>query len=182
MVEWIHFATFVVLRHLRSGTGVAPIILEGTFIAAMALQDWVEAGVAALLLFNAIVAFVQEVRGHRAMEQLRASLHITARVLRSREWVSLGARELVPGDVIRLRMGDMVPADFVLLSGGPLDIDQSALTGESLPVNKDVSARIFAGSIAAKGEGVGGADYLFAPFLRVLILYSGRLYRHEDQV
>ena len=84
----------------------------------------------ALLLVNALLSFFQEERASAAVAALRHELEVAARVLRDGAWRSLAARELVPGDVVRVRGGDFVPADLQLLDG-ELRVDQSALTGES---------------------------------------------------
>jgi H+-transporting ATPase len=141
-----------VLRLVRNFVGVAPVILEATFIAAMALQEWIEAGVVlALLIFNAIVGFVQDTRAVQAMARLHSSLQINARVLRDGNWNQILARELVPGDVVKIRQGDMVPADLVT-NCGELLVDQSAPAGESNAVAKLEGSRIFAGSMVTSGE------------------------------
>lgn len=105
-----------------------------------------------LLLFNALVAFFQEFQAGNAIEALKKKLAIKSRALRDGKWQEINAEELVPGDVIRIRLGDIVPADGVLIEGDYLSIDQSALTGESLPVNKKIGNSIFSGSVVQKGE------------------------------
>jgi H+-transporting ATPase len=135
--------------------GVAPIILELTFIASLALKEWIEAGVViALLLFNVVIGFIQDTRAARAMDQLQSSLHIQARVLRDGVWSQIPARELVPSDIVQVRQGDMIPADLYTFEGD-LMVDQSSLTGESNAVSKPVRSRVFAGSVATKGEAHG---------------------------
>ena len=86
-----------------------------------------------LLLANAVVGFWEESQAGNAIAALKAKLAMNARVRRDGKWVTVPARELVPGDVIHVRLGDIVPADSRLLDGDPMDVDQSALTGESLP-------------------------------------------------
>ena len=86
-----------------------------------------------LLLANAVVGYTEERQAGNAIDALKAKLAINARVRRDGDWVTPAARELVPGDVIRLRLGDIVPADARLLDGDEIEVDQSALTGESLP-------------------------------------------------
>ena len=89
---------------------------------------------------------------------MKAKLAITARVQRGGTWLSVPARDLVPGDVIRLRLGDIVPADARLLDGDPVEVDQSALTGESLPVSAGPAAAVFSGSVIRRGE-IGALVY-----------------------
>jgi H+-transporting ATPase len=93
-----------------------------------------------------------------AIAALKAQLAINARVKRDGKWVTPPARELVPGDVIRVRLGDIVPADARLLDGDPVEVDQSALTGESLPAERKPGDAVFSGSIIRQGE-IGALVY-----------------------
>ena len=102
--------------------------------------------VVALLLLNAVLGFFQEQKASDAVETLKQKLRIHARTLRDGKWQLVPARELVPGDIVRIRAGDFVPADVKLLDG-PLEADQSALTGESLTVPKETSDMLFSGSV-----------------------------------
>ena len=111
-----------------------------------------------LLLANALVGFWEERQAGNAIDALKAKLAIKARVKRDGKWVTPAARELVPGDVIRLRLGDIVPADARLLEGDPVEVDQSALTGESLPVTRKPGEAVFSGSIIRRGE-IGAMVY-----------------------
>ena len=108
-----------------------------------------------LLFFNAIVGFWQEYQANNAIEQLKKKLALKARVFRAGQWISIDASQLVPGDKVKIRLGDVVPADIALLEGDYLSIDQSALTGESLPVDKHVGDVIYSSSIAKQGEMTG---------------------------
>ncbi len=105
-----------------------------------------------MLFFNAIVGFWQEFQAGNAIEQLKKNLALKARVFRDEQWISVDASQLVPGDQVVIRLGDVVPADIALLKGEYLSIDQSALTGESLPVDKRTGDLIYASSIAKQGE------------------------------
>jgi len=132
-----------------------PWMLEATIILEAALGKATEALiVAALLGFNVVVSFIQENRANTALTLLRSRLTVRARVLRDGLWQQVEARELVPGDVVHLRMGDVVPAD-VQLSTGQLQVDQSSLTGESLPAELAGSDRAYAGSVIERGEATG---------------------------
>jgi H+-transporting ATPase len=111
-----------------------------------------------LLLANAVVGFCEEHQAGNAIAALKATLAIKARVKRDGRWVNPAARELVPGDVIRVRLGDIVPADARLLEGDPMEVDQSALTGESLPATRKSGEAIFSGSIVRQGE-IGALVY-----------------------
>jgi H+-transporting ATPase len=108
--------------------------------------------VSLLLIINAVISFSQETRASGAVEALKAKLHINARVLREGSWSTVPARELVPGDVIRVRQGDFVAADGKLITG-ELSVDESSLTGESLDVQKTADAVLYSGSIVRRGEG-----------------------------
>lgn len=132
-----------------------PWMLEATVLLQLALGKWDEAHViAALIVLNAIVSFVQESRPDRALALLKQRLPVTARVRRDGRWQTLPAPELVPGDALHLRMGDLVPADLRLADGSVL-LDQSALTGESLPVEAGAGAVAYAGAVMRRGEATG---------------------------
>jgi ATPase, P-type (transporting), HAD superfamily, subfamily IC len=94
---------------------------------------------------------LQESRATDAVELLRRKINVNARVLRSGIWKQVPASELVPGDIIHVRMGDIVPADVKIISG-VVDSDQSALTGESNPVRRSTDGDIYSGSVLKKGE------------------------------
>ncbi len=132
-----------------------PWMLEVTIALELGLGKTLEAGVVAvLLLFNALVSWVQENRAQEALSLLRKRLNVMARVLRDGAWQRLPAQDLVPGDVVHLRVGDVVPAD-VALEEGLLEVDQSALTGESLPVEAGTGHAVYAGSTVTRGEATG---------------------------
>ena len=132
-----------------------PWMLEATIALQLVLGKTDEAQIiAALLIFNAVLSFIQENRANKALALLRSRLEIQVRVLRDSLWQKIPARELVPGDVVHLRMGDLVPADVRLLDGEIL-LDQSALTGESLPVEAAADATAYAGAIVKRGEASG---------------------------
>lgn len=111
-----------------------------------------------LLVANAGVGFWEEKEAANAIDALKAKLAVKARVLRDGQWLTPPARELVPGDVIRLRLGDIVPADARLLDGDPVEVDQSALTCESLPAERKSGEAVFSGSIIRQGE-IGALVY-----------------------
>ncbi|HEY5141572.1 MAG TPA: plasma-membrane proton-efflux P-type ATPase, partial [Methylococcales bacterium] len=122
-------------------------------------RHWPDFGIIlVLLLANGVVGFWEEREAGSAIEALKAKLAVKARVIRDGKWVTPAARELVPGDVIRLRLGDIVPADARLLDGDPVEVDQSALTGESLPASRKPGDPVFSGSIIRQGE-IGAMVY-----------------------
>ena len=109
-------------------------MIEVAIILSALARRWPDFGIIlVLLLANALVGFWEEHQAGNAIAALKARLAMTARVERDGRCISAAARELVPGDVIRLRLGDIVPADARILEGDPIEVDQSALTGESLP-------------------------------------------------
>jgi H+-transporting ATPase len=110
--------------------------------------------VGALLIVNAVLGFLQERRAAGVVRTLRRKLQVSARVMRDKTWRVVAARELAPGDIVRLRPGDIVPADMKLLAGG-LSVDQSTLTGESGNAEKTEGSVLSSGSIVRQGEGNG---------------------------
>ncbi|RZD16286.1 MAG: plasma-membrane proton-efflux P-type ATPase [Candidatus Acididesulfobacter guangdongensis] len=127
-------------------------MLEFTFIIELILGKYAEAYIIiGLILFNAIIAFTQENKANEALELLKQQLKIITRVLRDDKWIKLPAEQLVPGDVIHIRMGDLVPADTEIISGNVM-VDQSSLTGESQPVDRDPGGTIYSGSVIKRGE------------------------------
>ncbi|MCI4431303.1 MAG: plasma-membrane proton-efflux P-type ATPase [Burkholderiales bacterium] len=135
--------------------GVIPWMLELTIIIELILGKRVEAAViAALLVFNADIGFLHEGRAQRALALLRQHLTVNARVERDGHWQVVPAAEIVPDDLVRLRVGDIVPAD-VHLTDGEILVDQSVLTGESLPVEQRAGSTVYSGSLVSRGEATG---------------------------
>ena len=135
--------------------GPIPWMIEVAAILSALLQHWPDFWIIfALLVFNAGVGFWQEFTAGNAVEALRKQLALRARVLRDGQWQAIDADQLVPGDVVRLRLGDIIPADVKLLGDDYLNVDQSALTGESLPVTKQGGDDAFSGTIIKQGESV----------------------------
>jgi H+-transporting ATPase len=133
--------------------GPIPWMIEIAAVLSAFARHWEDLGIIlALLVVNAIVGFWEEFQAGNAIAALKQRLALNAKVYRDQNWKSIPARELVPGDLVRLRLGDIVPADAQLLNGEPLEIDQSALTGESLPVTRKPSEVIYSGSIVKQGE------------------------------
>ena len=140
------------LRLLQRFVGPTPVMLELTVALALFLRNRLDAVIIGLLLaFNALLGFLQEDRASRAVETLKERLQIRSRVLRSARWSLVAARELVPGDVLRLRAGDFVPADLKIVSG-VAQVDESALTGESATLSKTTDAVLRSGSVLRHGE------------------------------
>jgi H+-transporting ATPase len=133
--------------------GPIPWMIEIAAILSAAVHHWEDfIIISVLLLLNAAVGFWQEHKADNAIELLKQRLAPKARVLRDGIWNEIESRELVPGDIVRVHLGVIIPADIKLFEGDYLLTDESALTGESLPVEKHVSDVAFSGSIARQGE------------------------------
>jgi H+-transporting ATPase len=147
------------LKFLTYLWGPIPWMIEAAVVLSALAQHWPDFGIIlVLLLANAVVGFWEEHQAGNAIAALKAKLAVEARVRRDGKWVTPPARELVPGDVIRVRLGDIVPADARLLDGDSIEVDQSALTGESLPATRKPGEAVFSGSIVRQGE-IGALVY-----------------------
>ncbi len=145
--------TNLFLKFLTYFWGPIPWMIEAAVILSGIVQHWLDFFIILLLLCsNAVVGFWEEHQAGNAIAALKAKLAIKARVKRDGKWTTPEARDLVPGDVIRVRLGDIVPADARLLEGDPVEVDQSALTGESLPATRKSGEAVFSGSIIRQGE------------------------------
>ena len=141
------------LKFLTYFWGPIPWMIEAAVILSGVVKHWLDFFIILFLLFsNAVVAFWEEHQAGNEIAALKAKLATKARVLRDGKWVTPKVSELVSGDVIRLRLGDIVPADARLLAGDPVQVDQSALTGESLPATRKPGEAVFSGSIIKRGE------------------------------
>lgn len=145
--------TNALLKFLGYFWGPIPWMIEVAVVLSGMVRHWPDFFIIlALLVANATIGFWEEREAGNAIEALKARLAITARVKRDGKWITPPAKELVPGDAIRLRLGDIVPADARLLEGDEVSVDQSALTGESLPATRKTGDAIFSGSIIRRGE------------------------------
>ena len=133
------------LKFLSYFWGPIPWMIEVAVILSAAVQHWLDFFIILLLLCsNAVVGFWEEHQAGDAIEALKARLAILAKVRRDGKWQNPKASELVPGEAVRLRLGDIVQADARLLDGDSIEVDQSALTGESLPVTAKAGTRFMA--------------------------------------
>jgi H+-transporting ATPase len=147
------------LKFLSYFWGPIPWMIEIAAILSGAIGHWPDFFIILLLLVaNGVVGYTEERQAGNAIAALKAKLAINARVKRDDAWITAPAGELVPGDVIRLRLGDIVPADARLLDGDEIEVDQSALTGESLPATRVAGDAAFSGSIVRQGE-IGALVY-----------------------
>ncbi|KAG6740191.1 hypothetical protein POTOM_055631 [Populus tomentosa] len=138
-LSWVMEAAALMAIVLANGDGRPP--------------DWQDfVGIVVLLVINSTISFIEENNAGNAAAALMAGLAPKTKVLRDGRWSEQDAAILVPGDIISIKLGDIVPADARLLEGDPLKIDQSALTGESLPVTKNPSDEVFSGSTCKQGE------------------------------
>ena len=133
--------------------GPLPWMVEAPAVMALIIRDWVDfAIIMFMLIFNAVLGFWEESAASSALSALKNSLALTAKALRDGKWGDVVAADLVPGDIVRIRLGDVIPGDGVLLEGDYLSVDQAALTGESLAVSKNHGDTVYSGSIVKKGE------------------------------
>ncbi len=142
------------LAFLRKFWGLTSWMLEIIIVLSWFLQRYADLYiVTGLLVFNAVLGFLEEQRASSAVEALKEKLRVNARVLRDGNWKLVPARELVPDDIIRIRSGDFVPADVKIQ--GQVSVDQSALTGESRIIEKMPNDLLYSGSIVKSGESNG---------------------------
>jgi len=133
--------------------GPIPWMIEVAAALSAVLGHWDDLAIILVMLaINAGVGFWQEFKADNAIALLRQRLAPQARVRRDGAWKDVEARLLVPGDLVHVKLGNVVPADMTLTEGAYLSVDQSALTGESLPVDRKVGDQIYSGSIARQGE------------------------------
>jgi plasma-membrane proton-efflux P-type ATPase len=143
------------VRFARKFWGLSAWMLELIVFLSLILRKQADLWVAlALLLVNAVLSFLQEQHASTAVAALRAQLRVMGRALRDGMWQAVPARALVPGDVVRMRAGDFVPADVQILDG-VVGIDQSALTGESREIRKATDDAVYSGSMVREGEATG---------------------------
>jgi H+-transporting ATPase len=144
------------LEFLKFFWGPIPWMIEIAAILSLIAKDWKDfAIIMFMLIFNGLIGFWEEHKASNALAALKNGLALKARVLREGKWSEVPAVDLVPGDIIRIRLGDVIPADGKLIEGDYLSVDQAALTGESLPVSKKAGDIIYSGSVAKQGEMIG---------------------------
>lgn len=140
---------------LKRFWGPIPWMLEGALLLELFLGKIVEPVIiTGLLIFSAVVGGTQERRAQVALNLLRSCLQISSRVARDGNWKLIPARELVPGDKVHLRVGDLIPADCTIRNG-TVEIDQSMLTGESASVPRTTNETVYSGSIVRRGDATG---------------------------
>lgn len=141
------------LKFLSYFWGPIPWMIEIAAILSALVKNWSDFGIiTALLVVNALVGFWEEHKAGNTIAALKEKLALNALIKRNGNWKKIPAREVVPGDVMRLKLGDIVPADSKLIEGDPVEVDQSALTGESLPVTRGPGDVLYSGSVLKQGE------------------------------
>ncbi|MHA7221705.1 HAD-IC family P-type ATPase [Arthrobacter sp. RHLT1-20] len=157
-----------VLRFLGHFNDVLIYVLLASAVLKLIFRDWIDAAVIiAVAVINAVIGFLQEGRAEKALDAIRKMLSLHAQVRRDGVWVDLNAEAIVPGDIVRVKSGDKVPADIRLVEATNLRVEESALTGESVPADKKTSpvpadagigdrhSMIFSSTIVAAGRGTG---------------------------
>ena len=143
------------VRFAKKFWGLTAWMLEFIIILSWILQRYADLYiVTGLLFFNSVLGFVEEQKASSAVEALKKKLQVNARTFRDGVWKTVPSRELVPGDIVRVRPGDFVPADVKIVRG-ELEVDQSALTGESMVAEKKSDGALYSGSIVKRGEADG---------------------------
>jgi plasma-membrane proton-efflux P-type ATPase len=140
------------LQFLRRYWGPMPWLLELSMVLTVLLKHYFESIIIfTLLTVNAVIGFYQSRGSQKAVELLKKRLEIKTKVLRDGKWTTVEAKEIVPGDIILTKLGDLVPADVYVISG-EISVDESALTGESLPKDLHESDIVYSSSIIKRGE------------------------------
>jgi H+-transporting ATPase len=170
-----------VIAFLKRFWGLTAWMLETAIIISFVLGNFLDLYIiTALLLVNALLGFFQEQQATRAVKSLKQKLQLQARVLREGLWSTISASDLVPGDIIRIRSGDLVPSDLKIIDT-EITADQSAITGESMPLEKKKSDIVFSGSMIRKGEATGvvtstGAHTYFGKTTQLVQLAKPKLH------
>jgi len=133
--------------------GPIPWMIEAAALLSAVVQHWADFTIIlTLLLFNAAIGFWQSYQAGNAVDALKKKLALSSHVCRDGQWQQIDANLLVPGDLIKLKLGVIIPADCLLLEGEYLSVDQSALTGESLPVTRNQGALTYSSSAVTQGN------------------------------
>ena len=174
-------AIILIARHFW---GLTAWMLEATVIISFLLNKTFDAFVIlALLIFNALIGFYNEQKAAKTVAALQKQLQVMVRVLRNNNWLQISSKELVPGDIVRIRTGDFLTADMQLLDG-EIKADKSALTGESALIDVKKSDILYAGSIAKGGEGTAmitatGTQSFFGKTAKLVMTASHKMHMEE---
>ncbi len=146
----------LILKLLKYFWGPIPIMIEIAGILSGVLERWPDfIVIMVMLIINAALGFFQEFKAGNAIAALKKKLALQARVMRDGKWEDIDAKDIVPGDILLIKLGNIIPADVKLLSGDYISVDQSSLTGESLPVSKKQGDLAFSGTIVKLGQMIG---------------------------
>jgi H+-transporting ATPase len=173
-------------KFLRFFWGPIPWMIEVAAVLSALIGHWSDFSIiAGLLIYNAVSGFWQERKAANALAALKAGMAPKARVLRDGKFSPIDAAEVVPGDVVRIKLGEVLPADVRFIGGDYISIDQAALTGESLPVSKKVGDTGYSGSIAKKGEMtavvIGTGNNTFFGRTASLVASAGAIVSHSQR-
>jgi H+-transporting ATPase len=172
------------LLFLKHFWGLTAIMLELTITISFLLQKYVDVYlISGLMLFNAVIGFIQERKAAKTVQALKQSLQVVVRVLRSNKWQQVPGSQLVPGDIIRIRTGDFITADAKIIEG-ITKADQSALTGESILLSKKNGDILFSGSVIKNGECTAvvtatGINTFFGKTIQLVQMAKPRLHMEE---
>ncbi|MFW9915527.1 MAG: plasma-membrane proton-efflux P-type ATPase [Candidatus Thorarchaeota archaeon] len=145
-----------ILKFLSYFWGPIPWMIELAAFLSFLVQDWADFGIiSVMLIINATIGFWQESKADNAIALLKENLALQARAKRNGSWITIPASELVPGDIVHIQLGRMVPADLKLLTTTGIELDQSVLTGESISVQKKTGNLAYSGSSVQRGEAEG---------------------------
>ena len=166
--------------------GPIPLMLFIVIIMSAFLGRYTDAYIViGLLLFNGAASFFEEFKADNTLELLKNKLSVNVNVQRDNEWKKLPSKLLVPGDIIRVRMGDIIPADCLIIEGDYLSVDQSMLTGESLPVDKNKGSTLFSSSTVREGEATAlvlktGKNTSFGKTADLVRIAGGKMHLEND--
>ena len=172
------------LLFLKHFWGLTAWMLEATVMLSFILQKYFDAWlILGLLLFNGFIGFIQEQKAARTVETLKKKLEVMVRVLRSGEWILIAARELVPGDIVRIRTGDFLSADMKVIRGEVM-LDQSALTGETTLQKAQPNQFLYGGAVVKSGECTAvviltGKETFFGKTVSLVITARHKLHMEE---
>ncbi|MEM1612655.1 MAG: plasma-membrane proton-efflux P-type ATPase [Desulfurococcaceae archaeon] len=142
----------LILIFLKKFTGLTPYTIEIAALISFILGKYVDFAImVSLLLVNSVIGIFHEYRAGKAVEMLKSKLKVAVKALRDGRWIDVIAEDIVPDDIVKISMGDIVPADGVIMEGSVV-VDESALTGESIPVEKNVNDTLYAGTTVVRGE------------------------------
>jgi H+-transporting ATPase len=182
--EVVEKKQLLILLFLKHFWGLTAIMLEFTILISFLLHKYVDVYlIGGLMVFNAIIGFIQESKAAKTVQALKQSLQVLVRVLRNAKWTQVPGSQLVPGDIIRVRTGDFISADAKMMDG-MAGADQSALTGESMLISKKEGDMLYSGSVIKNGEcnaviTATGINTFFGKTIQLVQMAKPRLHMEE---